>query len=80
MEKSYNIEIIEQSTKDIEGCMERLNESAMEHEFFEVKGDGECGPLIEKYVNECGFNVDLFIVGTRNQSARMLAMAGMDVK
>ncbi|KAJ3016255.1 hypothetical protein HKX48_004136 [Thoreauomyces humboldtii] len=68
LERAYNMEIQENSEKDVAECKAYLAKHAgkVVYEFISVEGEGETGPLIEEYVNESYPDPDLFIVGTRN--------------
>lgn len=70
LEKSYNMEIEDQSKVELEKCRVHLSENyfnKVDYEFVEVQGEGEVGVLIEQYIRDKA--VDLVVCGSRNQGA-----------
>nr|KAJ3419959.1 Centrosomal protein of 78 kDa [Polyrhizophydium stewartii] len=72
LEQALNAEIEAESEKEIAECQRYLQESLngkVTYEFFAVEGEGETGPVFEKYVKEKHPEANLFVVGSRNNGA-----------
>ncbi len=61
-----------QATRDIQVCKEYMiqkYDGKINFEFVEIEGEGEVGPILEKYIESEHSDAHLLVVGTRNKGA-----------
>ncbi|KAJ3393607.1 hypothetical protein HDU92_007646 [Lobulomyces angularis] len=69
LDKSYNMEIQEQSEKELKelkGFLKKNYYEKVDYDFFEVEGEGEAGPLIKEYLEKNYKDINLCCVGSRH--------------
>ncbi|KAH9266153.1 hypothetical protein BASA84_001197 [Batrachochytrium salamandrivorans] len=71
LERAFNVEIEASAEQEIAECQSTLQDMLSEkvsYEFFVVEGEGETGPVLEKYIKEMHPHTDMFVIGTRNNA------------
>ncbi|KAJ8322772.1 hypothetical protein BDV3_006930 [Batrachochytrium dendrobatidis] len=71
LERAFNVEIEASAEKEIDDCRVALQDKLgdkVSYEFFVVEGEGETGPVLEKYIKEMHPQTNMFFIGTRNNS------------
>ncbi|KAI9187861.1 hypothetical protein H9P43_002252 [Blastocladiella emersonii ATCC 22665] len=68
LDKAYNLEIQDESRAAINECKAYLRQfdDLVDYELVEVEGEGDVGPLIERYLADNVPECDLVVIGTHN--------------
>ncbi|KAL7754437.1 hypothetical protein RI367_000418 [Sorochytrium milnesiophthora] len=68
LDKAYNLEIQDEAKSAIQECKSYLHrfDTKISYEFIEVEGEGEVGPILEKFIVEKEPRCSMAVVGTNN--------------
>ncbi|KNE62023.1 hypothetical protein AMAG_07281 [Allomyces macrogynus ATCC 38327] len=66
LDKAYNLEIQHEAKSAIQECQAYLHrfDDNVSYELIEIEGEGEVGPLLEKYIDEHVPDCNLVVLGT----------------
>ncbi|KAI8924159.1 hypothetical protein BC831DRAFT_467088 [Entophlyctis helioformis] len=70
LERAFNVEIEASSEEDIQQCRMFLRNKLFKkvsYEFYAVEGEGETGPVFDKYIRDKHPDTNLFVIGTTNK-------------
>ncbi|KAI9141029.1 hypothetical protein BKA69DRAFT_471305 [Paraphysoderma sedebokerense] len=70
LDKAYNIEIQDEATSATDSCKSYLKkyDGEIVYEFIVVEGEGEVGPILEKYIEDTVPECKMVVVGSKNMS------------